>query len=105
MPTSVRGLRRSLASRRRALRDRQRQDRLDRGLYQLAGRRSSRRGFGIPKLCWAYESHTDMIARELGIDPLQFRQWNILRQGRRQSTGTIMQEDTIADVLNELARR
>ena len=23
--------------------------------------------------CWAYESHTDMIARELGIDPLEFR--------------------------------
>jgi CO/xanthine dehydrogenase Mo-binding subunit len=66
---------------------------------------ASRRGFGIPKLCWAYESHTDMIARELGIDPLQFRQKNILRQGRPQSTGTIMQEDTIADVLNELARR
>ena len=64
---------------------------------------ASRRGFGIPKLCWAYESHTDMIARELGIDPLQFRQKNILRQGRPQSTGTIMQEDTIADVLNELA--
>jgi CO/xanthine dehydrogenase Mo-binding subunit len=66
---------------------------------------ASRRGFGIPKLCWAYESHTDMIARELGIDPLQFRQKNILRQGRPQSTGTIMQEDTIADVLDELARR
>src|SRR5437764_802671 len=26
------------------------------------------RGFGIPQLVWAYESNTDLIARELGID-------------------------------------
>ena len=31
------------------------------------------RGFGIPQLVWAYESHTDMMARELGIDPVEFR--------------------------------
>ena len=31
------------------------------------------RGFGIPQLVWAYESHTDMIARALGIDPVEFR--------------------------------
>src|ERR1700729_98760 len=31
------------------------------------------RGFGVPQLVWAYESHTDMIARALGIDPLEFR--------------------------------
>jgi CO/xanthine dehydrogenase Mo-binding subunit len=66
---------------------------------------ASRRGFGIPKLCWAYESHTDIIARELGIDPFEFRQKNLLREGRPQTTGTIMREDTIADVLNELGRR
>src|SRR5262249_2314095 len=26
------------------------------------------RGFGIPQLVWAYESHTDMIARALKLD-------------------------------------
>ena len=46
------------------------------------------RGFGIPQLVWAYESHTDMIARALGIDPLEFRRSNILREGRPQATGT-----------------
>src|SRR5215212_11754314 len=40
------------------------------------------RGFGIPQLVWAYESHTDMIARELGIDALEFRRKNLLREGR-----------------------
>ena len=46
------------------------------------------RGFGIPQLVWAYESHTDMIARALKLDPLEFRRKNILREGRPQATGT-----------------
>ena len=46
------------------------------------------RGFGIPQLVWAYESHTDMMARELGIDPIEFRRRNLLREGRPQATGT-----------------
>src|ERR671910_2789642 len=50
------------------------------------------RGFGIPQLVWAYESHTDMMARELGADPLQFRRLNLLREGRPQATGTRMQD-------------
>lgn len=63
------------------------------------------RGFGIPQLVWAYENHTDMIARELGIDPLDFRRRNILREGRPQATGTIMQDAAIDQVLERLAAR
>src|SRR5947208_6459648 len=48
------------------------------------------RGFGIPQLVWAYESHTDMIARALKLDPIEFRRKNILRDGRPQATGTIV---------------
>ena len=51
------------------------------------------RGFGVPQLVWAYESHTDMIARALKIDPLEFRRKNLLREGRPQATGTIMKDD------------
>ncbi len=40
------------------------------------------RGFGIPQLVWAYESHTDMMARALKLDPVEFRRNNILREGR-----------------------
>src|SRR5687767_3096168 len=50
------------------------------------------RGFGIPQLVWAYESHADLIAREIGMDPIEFRRKNILRDGRPQATGTIMQD-------------
>ena len=63
------------------------------------------RGFGIPQLVWAYESHTDMIARALRIDPLQFRRKNVLREGRPQATGTLMRDAKVEAVLDQLARR
>ena len=63
------------------------------------------RGFGIPQLVWAYESHTDLIARALGVDPLEFRRKNILRNGRPQATGTIMRDAEIEAVLERIAAR
>ena len=61
------------------------------------------RGFGIPQLVWAYESHTDLIARQLGIDPVEFRRKNILREGRPQASGTAMKDAAIAEVLDAIA--
>jgi CO/xanthine dehydrogenase Mo-binding subunit len=63
------------------------------------------RGFGIPQLVWAYESHTDLIARALGIDPVDFRRRNILREGREQATGTAMRDARIDLVLDAIAER
>jgi CO/xanthine dehydrogenase Mo-binding subunit len=63
------------------------------------------RGFGIPQLVWAYESHTDAIARELAIDPIEFRRRNILREGRPQATGTPMRDAAIEGVLDTIAAR
>jgi CO/xanthine dehydrogenase Mo-binding subunit len=63
------------------------------------------RGFGIPQLVWAYESHTDLIARELDLDPVAFRRNNILRDGRPQASGTAMKDAAIAEVLETLAAR
>ncbi len=63
------------------------------------------RGFGIPQLVWAYESHTDLIARALDIDPVEFRRRNILREGRPQATGTAMKDARIAAVLEAIATR
>jgi CO/xanthine dehydrogenase Mo-binding subunit len=60
------------------------------------------RGFGIPQLVWAYESHTDMMARELGLDPVEFRRRNLLRDGRPQATGTVMRDAAIEKVLERL---
>jgi CO/xanthine dehydrogenase Mo-binding subunit len=63
------------------------------------------RGFGIPQLVWAYESHTDMIARTLELDPIEFRRKNILREGRPHATGQIIQDAKLEAVLDRVAER
>ena len=63
------------------------------------------RGFGIPQLVWAYEGHTDMIARELRLDPLEFRRKNLLRDGRPQATGTVMKDAALDKALERVAAR
>src|SRR5262249_52161741 len=50
------------------------------------------RGFGIPQLVWAYESHADMIARALKLDPLEFRRQNLMREGGPHTTGQILSD-------------
>src|SRR5437660_1269834 len=61
------------------------------------------RGFGIPQLCWAYESHTDMLARALKLDPIEFRRRNILRDGRPQATGTLVHGTPLDKIRDRLA--
>jgi CO/xanthine dehydrogenase Mo-binding subunit len=63
------------------------------------------RGFGIPQLVWAYESHTDMMARALGIDPLAFRRRNLMREGRPHATGQILENTKHEAALERVAER
>jgi CO/xanthine dehydrogenase Mo-binding subunit len=63
------------------------------------------RGFGIPQLAWAYESHTDMIARALKLDPVAFRRLNLLRDGRTHASGTILRDAPLEEVLDRLCER
>jgi CO/xanthine dehydrogenase Mo-binding subunit len=63
------------------------------------------RGFGVPQLVWAYERHTDIIARELKLDPIDFRRRNILREGRPQATGTVVRDAKLETALVRVAQR
>jgi CO/xanthine dehydrogenase Mo-binding subunit len=63
------------------------------------------RGFGIPQLVWSYESHTDMIARALKMDPVEFRRKNILKKGARQATGTPVNDAPLEAILERVASR
>ena len=63
------------------------------------------RGFGLPQLAFAYESHADMIARALGIEPVEFRRKNLLREGRPQASGTILRDAPIEAVLDHVCER
>jgi len=63
------------------------------------------RGFGLPQLAFAYESHTDMIARALKLDPVEFRRKNLLREGRPQASGTILKDAPLEAVLAHVCER
>jgi CO/xanthine dehydrogenase Mo-binding subunit len=63
------------------------------------------RGFGIPQLVWGYESHTDMIARALKLDPIEFRRRNVMREGRPHATGQILENTKHEAALDRVAER
>ncbi|WP_054076053.1 xanthine dehydrogenase family protein molybdopterin-binding subunit [Comamonas testosteroni] len=63
------------------------------------------RGFGITQVVWGYESQADLIARQLGMDPLEFRRINLLKEGRPHGTGTVMKDAALELVLDRVASR
>jgi len=63
------------------------------------------RGFGMPQLVFAHESHTDMIAAALKLDPVEFRRKNLLHEGRPQATGTILKSVAMETILDHVADR
>ncbi len=63
------------------------------------------RGFGLPQLAFAHESHTDMIARALDLDPLDLRRRNLLHDGRPQASGTIVRDAPLEAVLDHVCAR
>lgn len=39
------------------------------------------RGYGVPQMCFALESHIEDVARKLNIDPIKFREQNLINVG------------------------
>jgi xanthine dehydrogenase molybdenum-binding subunit len=50
------------------------------------------RGFGVTQATFAIESMMDMLAAELGMDPVGFRRKNALAEGGTTSTGQILRD-------------
>jgi xanthine dehydrogenase molybdenum-binding subunit len=50
------------------------------------------RGFGVSQSCFAVESNMDILAGELGLDPVEFRRQNALDVGSVTATGQLMRE-------------
>jgi CO/xanthine dehydrogenase Mo-binding subunit len=63
------------------------------------------RGFGVPQLVWAYESHMDMMARALRVDPVEFRRNNLLHQGRAHATGQVVEDAPLEKLMDKLLER
>ena len=56
-----------------------------------------------PQVVFAVEAHTDLIARELGMDPYQFRQMNLLREGDASPVGHVWQDIRAGETLSRAA--
>jgi CO/xanthine dehydrogenase Mo-binding subunit len=61
------------------------------------------RGFGVPQAVWAYESQMDMIAERLGVDPVELRRKNLLRDGDSFATGEKLAHMQFDELLDKAA--
>lgn len=52
------------------------------------------RGFGAPQTLFATERHMDVLAHELGLDPLEIRRINLIRDGQETATGQRIEDGT-----------
>ncbi len=52
------------------------------------------RGFGAPQTQFAGERHMDVIARTLGLDPVELRRINLIRDGQTTATGQVIKDGT-----------
>jgi CO/xanthine dehydrogenase Mo-binding subunit len=59
------------------------------------------RGYGVAQGCWAYERQMDIIAAELGIDPVELRRRNLLADGDTFATGQLMHDMRFRDLLDD----
>jgi len=55
------------------------------------------RGFGVTQLGFAYEVHTDTIAAEMGLDPLEFRLKNLFVDNCSLPTGQVVESVTMTE--------
>ena len=62
------------------------------------------RGYAAPEVAMAYETHLEIVAEQLGIDPIALRAKNILRAGDRYATGEVMEDLHFPELLDDVAR-
>ena len=63
----------------------------------------SYRAPGEPQAVFAVESHTDMIAREIGRDPYEFRLQNVVQEGDVSATGQLFHHVRAEETLRRAA--
>jgi carbon-monoxide dehydrogenase large subunit len=63
------------------------------------------RGFGIPQMTWAIESHLDVMAEKLGIDPVDLRLKNAVEEGSLSATGQVLHSVGLKETLRQAAEK
>ena len=59
---------------------------------------------GSPQVVFAFESHLDIIARELGIDPVDLRRRNVLKDGDSSPMGEKWQHIVVGETLERAVK-
>jgi CO/xanthine dehydrogenase Mo-binding subunit len=62
------------------------------------------RGFGVCQGTWGFESQMDIAAREIGMDPLEFRLINCLHEGDLGQTGSKLRSVGIEQCFRKVAK-
>ena len=64
------------------------------------------RGFGVTQSAFAVEQNMDILAEELGIDPIEFRRRNAMRAGEVTATGQLLRESVgLVQTLDAIEQR
>jgi carbon-monoxide dehydrogenase large subunit len=61
------------------------------------------RGLGSPQIIWAIEQQMDILAEKLGIDSVEIRKKNILKEGERNVCGQVTHSIGISECLDKVA--
>jgi xanthine dehydrogenase D subunit len=73
------------------------------GLYTNNPPCGAMRGFGAVQACFAYESQMDALAAELGMDPVEIRRLNAVKEGSVLPTGQRIEGPApLREILDEL---
>ena len=75
-----------------------------RAIYTNTPPSGAYRGFGVPQAAWAYEQHTDELAKILNMDAVEFRVKNLLKRGELYAEGDTPMDSDLAPVLMDLAK-
>ncbi len=75
------------------------------GVYTNKVYVGSYRASGVADMTFAVESHTDNIAHRLGMDPVEFRLKNCLREGDTAVNGAAMPRNGLQESLESLKER
>lgn len=76
-----------------------------RAMYTNLPPAGSFRGLAVSQVTWAYESQMDIIAHELGLDPVQLRLQNLVDEGEEWVTGESMDHSHYKDLVREVAEK
>ncbi|RPJ01345.1 MAG: xanthine dehydrogenase family protein molybdopterin-binding subunit, partial [Deltaproteobacteria bacterium] len=72
-------------------------------VYTNNPRSGAVRGFGVPQVTFAYETHMNNIAEELGMDPMELRLKNLLKDGDLLPCGQRVENTGIREALERAA--